>query len=400
MQAYEQLMDYIDQHEEAYQQLARDLFQHPETSNHEYYACQRISAMMEELGFTLQREVAGHPTGFIARSQRKGKGATIGILCEYDALPNLGHACGHNIYAAVSALTAAALAQVVTTIGGEIRLFGTPCEEGGENANAKISYVNAGLFDDVDVALSLHPSYYTRVSPPTLAIDGMEVIYHGRCSHSSNAPEKGINALDAGVQFYNAMSMLRQQSPDGLRFIAYFTDGGQPGVIPDRCALKVGVAALNRSIAEDTMQKLLKIADGAAWCTGCSVEKLRRDRCDEAMITTPLLDERYMEYAKQLGAGNINEHYEGGLGATDVGNVSQVIPTLHSRLSISTTPITAHTVEFREAANSAYGLAQIAKGAKALAGVGLDLLTQPSFLAAVKEQHAERKRQHDLTGGR
>lgn len=391
MNAYEVVERYVDEHVDFYKQLALDIFHHPETSNHEYYACGRLSKVAKEHGFSIEEDVTGHPTGFIGRYRADKKGPVIGVLCEYDALPHLGHACGHNIYAAVSTLTAIALKQVVDSIGGEIRLFGTPCEEGGENANAKISYVNAGLFDDVDVALSLHPSYYTRVSPPTLAIDGMDVIYTGRSSHSSNAPEKGINALDAGVLFYNGLSMLRQQSPDGLRFIAYFTDGGQPGIIPDRCALKVGVAALNRQQAEDTMTKLLHIADGAALSTGCKVEKKRRDRCDDAMVLTPLLDERYMAYMEKLDGGNRNYHYTGGLGATDVGNVSQCIPTLHSRLSISQTPITAHTVEFREAASSEYGLAQIAKGAKALSYIGIDLICDADFLAAVKRQHQENR---------
>lgn len=190
MNIYEQISAYVDQELDTYKALAMKIFAHPETSNHEYYACEQLTALLSENGFQIKQDIAGHPTGFIASYPSKKKGPIIGILCEYDALPKLGHACGHNIYAAVSALSAVSLKQVIDEIGGEVRLFGTPCEEGGENANAKISYVNAGLFQDVDVALSLHPSFYTRVSPPTLAIDGMEVEYFGKASHSSTAPEK------------------------------------------------------------------------------------------------------------------------------------------------------------------------------------------------------------------
>lgn len=392
MKLYHQMEQYAVTHQEQYQQLALDIFAHPETSNHEVYACQTLSTLLQKEGFVVEVAIAGHPTGFLGTYKAKKQGPVIGILCEYDALPHLGHACGHNIYAAVSMLSAITMKQVMEELGGEVRIFGTPCEEGGENANAKISYANAGLFDDVDAALSIHPSFYTRVSPPTLAIDGMVVEFHGRSSHSSNAPEKGINALDAAVMFYNGLSMMRQQSPDGLRFTAYFLDGGQAGSISDHASLHVGVAALHRQQANETMEKLEAIAHGAATAAFCKTTMTRRDRCDDEMILTPLLDERYMQYAKQVGAGNINEDYHGGLGATDVGNASQKMPTLHARLSISNTPITAHTIEFREASCSSYGLDQIVKGALALSYVGADLILQPTFLAAVKMQHEEHKK--------
>lgn len=387
MELYERLEKFIDTHLSEFQQTALDIFAHPETSNHEVYACKLLSDIANEYGFEVTVDIAGHPTGFIASYRSKKEGPVIGILCEYDALPVLGHACGHNVYAAISALSAIALKQVMDTIGGEVRLFGTPCEEGGENANAKISYVNAGLFHDVDVALSVHPSFYTRVSPPTLAIDGILIEYIGKPSHSSNAPEKGINALDAAVMFYNGMSMLRQQSCDGLRFTAYFENGGQPGIIPEYASLRIGVAALNREQATKTMEKLEAIAHAGAMATGCKVTITRREKCDDEMILVPLLDERYMQYMDRFHAPNINHHYTGGLGATDVGNVSQVVPTLHSRISISDTPITAHTPEFKAAACSERGLQVIGIAAKALACMGVDLIEQPEYLKAVKKQH-------------
>lgn len=391
MDIYKKMEQYARDHQKQYQELAMDIFEHPETSNHEVFACHELSTLLQKEGFCIQTDIAGHPTGFIATYQAKKPGAIIGILCEYDALPTLGHACGHNIYAAVSTLTAVTMKQVLEEIGGEIRVYGTPCEEGGENANAKISYANAGLFDDVDAALSIHPSYYTRVSPPTLAIDGMDVEFHGKSSHSSNGPENGKNALDAAVMFYNGMSMMRQQSPDGLRFTAYFIDGGQPGIISDHASLHIGVAALNRSQANETMDKLESIVQGAALSTFTTATITKRERCDDEMILTPLLDERYMLYAKKFEAGNINEEFHGGLGATDVGNASQVMPTLHSRLSISNTPITAHTIEFKQAASSSYGLAQIVKGALALSFLGADLILDSNFLNDVKEQHRVQK---------
>lgn len=394
MQIYETIQNYADTHADLYKKLALDIFEHPEVSNHEVYACKTLCEWLKKEGFAVATNIAGHPTGFIGTYASSKPGPIIGILCEYDALPTLGHACGHNVYAAVSMLTAVTMKQVMDELGGELRIYGTPCEEGGDNPDAKISYVRAGLFDDIDAALSIHPSFYTRVSPPTLAIDSMEVEYHGRSSHSSNAPEKGINALDGGVMLYNGVSMLRQQLADGLRCSLYFTNGGQPGIISDYCSLRIGAAALHRREVNELMDKLEKIAKGAAEATLCEVSITRAERGDDDMILTPLLDERYMEYIKTFGGGNINENYQGGLGATDVGNVSQVIPTLHSRLSISDSPITAHTIEFKQAACSEYGLNQIVKGAKALACIGADLILQPDYLAAVKAQHAAQKEKH------
>ncbi|MEJ8738501.1 M20 family metallopeptidase [Erysipelotrichaceae bacterium HCN-30851] len=394
-----QIIDsYIDNHDEEYIELALDIFNNPEVGNQEYFASEKIIEKLKKENFTITKNIAGHPTGFVAKYAAKKKGPTIGYLCEYDALPDIGHACGHNIYASVSTLSAIALKQVIDEIGGEVILFGTPSEEGGENPSSKVSYVQNHIFDAVDVALSIHPSFYTRVSPRVLATDGMLVEFFGKASHASNAPEKGINALDAGVMFYNGLSMLRQQTLDGIRFSAVFENGGgKEGSIPSYCSLKTRVSASSRTGADHVMEKMKMIASGAAMSTGCTFKIQEKERKTDSMILTPLLDEKYIYYMESLGEKNINYHYHGGLGATDVGNVSHVIPTLHSRLSISKTPITAHTEEFKKAASSEYGLSQIKKGAKALAYIGIDLIVNEKFLKEVKKQHKENLKKENET---
>ena len=195
-----------------YQAAARDIHAHPETSNHEYFACKRLSELLKSEGFEVQVDVAGHPTGFDARFKSGKPGPVLCFLAEYDALVGLGHGCGHNLFGATSALAGAALAQAAKLVGGEIRVYGTPGEEGGENGSAKGSFVREGFFKDVDAALCVHPSSSGhRLTNPSLGCAPVDIEFHGKASHAASAPEQGINALDALIQVYNGINALRQQ---------------------------------------------------------------------------------------------------------------------------------------------------------------------------------------------
>ena len=206
--------DLIDQTVErkltTYQQIALEIHSKPEVSNYEFFASKALTEQLIEDGFGVKLDVAGHRTGFDARYKSKKAGPIVVFLAEYDALPGIGHACGHNLYGTTSALGAVALKEIIDEVGGETRVYGTPGEEGGENGSAKGSFVREGFFDDVDIALGVHPSCEHGLTKSSLANDPVDVEFFGKSAHAAGAPEKGINALDAIIQVYNASNALRQ----------------------------------------------------------------------------------------------------------------------------------------------------------------------------------------------
>lgn len=217
-----------------YQNIAAQIHEKPEVSNYEFFASKTLADQLASEGFLVKLDVAGHRTGFDARYRSAKPGPTIVFYAEYDALPGIGHACGHNLFGATSALAAVGLQAVIDQVGGEIRVYGTPGEEGGENGSAKGSFVRNGFFRDVDVALGAHPGYQHGPTRASLANDPVDVEFFGKASHAASAPEKGINALDAIIQVYNASNALRQHLTDDVRIHGVITNGGQAAnVVPD-----------------------------------------------------------------------------------------------------------------------------------------------------------------------
>ena len=192
-----------------YRQIALDIHAKPETSNHEHFACGRLSDQLKAEGFEVTVDVAGHPTGFTAVYKSSKPGPVLVFLAEYDALVGLGHGCGHNLFGATSCLAAAALKQVIDETGGEVRVYGTPGEEGGENGSAKGSFVREGFFRDVDAALCVHPgSDHHELTHAEMACAPVRIEFRGKASHAAANPQDGINALDALVLVFNAIGLL------------------------------------------------------------------------------------------------------------------------------------------------------------------------------------------------
>ena len=211
------IVDYVEANGKTYQQIALEIHEKPEVSNYEFFASKRLADQIKSVGFEVEMPAAGHRTGFAA-SYKSGKpGPVMVFLAEYDALVGLGHGCGHNLFGATSSLAAAALKSVIDEVGGEVRLYGTPGEEGGENGSAKGSFVREGYFKDVDAALSAHPGVGHRLTEKTLGCVPIDIEFWGKASHAAAAPEQGINALDALIQTYNSINALRQHLSDDVR---------------------------------------------------------------------------------------------------------------------------------------------------------------------------------------
>ncbi len=380
----------VDSKKDRYQEIALAIHAKPEVSNYEFFACETLSEALAKEGFEVKTDVAGHRTGFDARYKSQKPGPVVVFYAEYDALPGIGHACGHNLFGATSSLGAIGLKAVVDEVGGEVRVYGTPGEEGGENGSAKGSFVREGFFDDVDFAVGVHPGYQHGLTGTSLANDPVDVEFFGRASHAAGSPEKGINALDAVIQVYNAANALRQHLTDDVRIHGVITNGGEAAnVVPDYASARFYLRAKSRPILTDLYQKFENIVKGAALQTGATYKFGLFQNSVDNLVPTPLFDE---VYRKQLGNFGIELQPTSppkGSGSTDVGNISQVIPTIHPHIKISDVPIAGHSIEFREAAKSQLGLDSIALGAKLLANTALDLFLDEDLLAAIKDQHKE-----------
>ena len=385
----ERILAYADRQDAVYRQIALDIHARPEVSNHEFFACETLSGQMRNEGFTVKTDVAGHPTGFTAVYDSGKPGPTLVFLAEYDALPGIGHACGHNLFGATSCLAAAALRQVLDEVGGEIRVYGTPGEEGGENGSAKGSFVREGFFRDVDAALCVHPgSDRHEPTHEELACAPIRIEFRGRAAHAASAPSEGINALDAMILVFNAVGLLRQQLPRDVRVHGIITRGGDaPNIIPEFTEAKFFVRAASVRRMMDVYRKMERITEGAALQTGCTglLEPLQRNLVDN-VIPTPSFDEVYARCLESLGE-EIDRESGRPLGSSDVGNVSQVIPVIQPMIRVSDVPVAGHSVEKREACRSEIGLRSISLGAKALALTALELIGDPALLKKIQEEH-------------
>ena len=389
MSRRETIADFVESSGDVYKKIALDIHAHPEVSNHEFFACKRLSDQLGREGFQVKVGVAGHRTGFTASYRAEKPGPVLVFLAEYDALPGLGHGCGHNIFGATSALAAAALKQVLDETGGEVRVYGTPGEEGGENGSAKGSFVREGFFRDVDAALCVHPGADKHLlSGKSLGCAPVDVEFWGKSAHAAAAPEQGINALNAVIEVFNSINALRQHLPSDVKIHGIITDGGSvPNTVPDYAKAKFYLRAATAPVLDEVYRKVESIVKGAALATGAKGRMQPYQNRVENMIPTPSFDAVYAKNLALLGETVAPPEGTVPKGSSDVGNVSQVIPVIQPKISITDRPVAAHSEEMKEAARSEKGLAAILLGAKALAYTALDLLENPKLLASIQADH-------------
>lgn len=380
----ESIVKSIEDSKELYIETSHQIHQNPEIGNQEFFASKTLTEILENAGFEVTCNVAGHETGFVARKASSKNGPKIGFLAEYDALPGLGHACGHNIIGTTSVAAGIALAEVIDETGGEVVVFGTPAEEGGPNGSAKGSFVKHGLLEGIDVALMIHPSGKTGLTSNFLAVDPLDFHFYGKPAHASGSPEKGINALDAVIQLFNGINALRQQLPTDVRIHGIITHGGDaPNIIPEYASARFFIRASTWKRAEEVSEKVRNIAEGAALATGSTVKVERFQNEVHDFVINHTLDEIIGNELERLGEKVFTEKRK-GVGSTDAGNVSHVVPTAHPHIKIGPDDLIGHTNEFRECAGSPQGDKALITGAKALAFTGYRILTEPALLEKVR----------------
>lgn len=380
----------VEEKIEEYKKIALEIHGKPEVSNHEFFACETLSKQLENHGFDVNVDVAGHRTGFDARYKSEKPGPIVVFYAEYDALAGLGHGCGHNLFGATSSLAAVALKEVIDEVGGEVRVYGTPGEEGGENGSAKGSFVDKGFFDDVDFSLGVHPGWKHTATSSSLGVAPVEVEFFGKPAHAAAAPEEGINALDALISVYNNVNALRQHLPSDVRIHGIITDGGTaPNIVPEYAKAKFYLRAEFKPTLEMVYEKFENIVKAAALATGCEYKfGLYQNRVDNN-IPTPLFDDVYEEVLNSYGEEFTPIDIYKAVASSDVGNISQVVPVIQPHISISDEKIIGHTEGFKEAAKSEKGLESISLGAKVLAQTALNIILDPEKLECIKKQHKE-----------
>lgn len=386
----EKIKENIDQNKELYISTSHKIHANPEIGNEEFFASSLLTGILENEGFSVTKAVAGHETSFIARKKSDKPGPSIAFLAEYDALPGLGHACGHNIIGTMSTAAAIALSKVLDEVGGEAVVLGTPAEEGGPNGSAKGSFVKHGLLEGIDAAMMIHPNGKTSLTAPSLAVDPLDFEFFGKSAHAAASPHEGINALDAVIQLFNGVNALRQHVTDDVRIHGIITHGGDaPNIVPEYAKARFFIRAATRNRLNEVTKRVKAIAEGAALTTGAKVNIIAFQNEVDNLLLNDRFNDIYREVIEELGE---NVHLEKeGIGSTDAGNISQVVPTIHPYIKIGPDHLVAHTDEFREAAASERGDYALITGAKALALTALRLIVEPDTLEEIKEEFKQRK---------
>ncbi|MCO6216954.1 M20 family metallopeptidase [Staphylococcus epidermidis] len=381
----QKILDFIENNKYDYVEISHRIHERPELGNEEIFASRTLIDQLRANRFEIETDIAGHATGFIATYDSDMTGPVIGFLAEYDALPGLGHACGHNIIGTASVLAAVALKEVVDEIGGKVVVLGCPAEEGGENGSAKASYVKAGVIDEIDVALMIHPGNETYRTINTLAVDVLDIKFYGRSAHASENADEALNALDAMISYFNGIAQLRQHIKKGQRVHGVILDGGKAAnIIPDFTHARFYTRATSRRELDVLTEKVNQIARGAAIQTGCDFEFGPIQNGVNEFIKAPKLDDLFEKYATELGEEVIDDDF--GYGSTDTGNVSHVVPTIHPHIKIGSRNLVGHTHRFREAAASLQGDQALIRGAKILALMGLELIENKPLLDEIIEK--------------
>lgn len=367
----------VDAMQEQLWGIVMSLYENPETAFNEHQSAALLKNALSGVGFQVEEGIGGIKTAFRASAKGKDGGASVAVLAEYDALPELGHACGHNLIASCAIGAGLALMDVLPELDGQIQVIGTPAEEGG---GGKVILQKAGVFDGLDAAMMIHPARKNMVLRKSLASARLKVEFFGKPAHAASMPEKGVNALDAMLLTFNNINAMRQQLRRTDRVAGVIKDGGKAAnIIPDYTHAEFSVRGATAKRREEVMQLTLACAEAGAKATGCRLVYQISEGYDN-INPNKVIGELFSKNLAELGRIVVPPAPDEPMGSTDMGNVSQVVPALHPYLSVVSEEIAGHTVEFREACVSPTGRSVMLDGAKALAMTAVDLLSSPDLV--------------------
>lgn len=371
----------IDKNVASLRELSDWVHAHPETALMEVETSAYLVDFFKNNGFEVETNLCGLETAFRA-TKKNGDGRRVCLMQEYDALPGIGHACGHNLIAASCAASALGLAAALDSgLEGEVTVIGSPAEETGEG---KPPLVDGGAYDGFDAAMSLHPYHATIYKPNWISIGGMDFHFQGKASHAGSSPSEGVNALDAIVLFYNGFSVLRQQLRDQSRIHGMILSGGTAAnIIPDDCTIRLEFRSPDANYYYEIVEKVINCAKGAALATGCELDYHEYEpTCCGVLHNEALVS----EFASQMEEFGLKEDDEPTIGSTDVGNVSVMTPTAHPLFKVTDLKCSLHTEDFLNEVVTSEAFDRMVIGSKAMANTLLRVLEDEDFAKSLKAE--------------
>lgn len=377
----------VDDRADVLLEISHSIHEHPELGYEEHHAHDLLAGVLEDEGFDVERGAAGMDTAFVASAGR-GPGPTIGIFCEYDALPEIGHACGHNVIGSAGLGAGLAAATVAEELGGRVVVLGSPAEEGG---GGKVFMAERGLLDDIDAAMMIHPADGDLKAMNVIAIQQVHVQYHGQAAHAAAFPHKGRNALDAAVLGYMNVAALRQHIRPSERIHGIFTDAGdRPNIVPQYAAAEWYVRSPTLRLLQGLKERVLNCLEAGATASGCTMDHEWQDPAYADMIDNPVLVDLFAANAERTGRHLADPSVAANVvGSTDMGNVSYVVPSIHPMLAVAPAGVSIHTPEFTAFARGEEGDQAVLDGARAMAMTVADLWLDPSRVEAAKASFTE-----------
>ena len=390
-------MELLEKLNKKYDEIFKDLknlneyiYANPEIGRKEFKACKAHKDILKKYGFKITDNYIGIETAYLAEYNSGKEGAKIAYLAEYDALPEVGHGCGHNILGTTSIGAGILLKEFVDEFGGTVFVYGTPAEE---NFGAKVDMAEAGCFDDIDVAMLSHPTGKSHEKSGTSqAMEALQFTFKGKTAHAAGDPYNGINALDGVIQFFNSVNALRQQTKDSARIHGIISKGGEAAnIIPD-------LAVANFYVREATTKEMLKLSErvkncakGAALATGTTLEIENYEYTFKHLVTNETLSDAYVKNLNLQGIENIPMSEPAG--SSDCGDVSHKCPTIHTYFPISKCELVGHSIDFAKASISQEAYKGMKEAIFALTLTGKDVLSNKELLKKIKDEFEEMKKE-------
>lgn len=385
MTTKEIILNKIETNIDAYMELVQIMYDHPEIGNEEFETMKLLVNYLNKVGFKTTSSYVV-PTGFLGEYDTGKEGPTIAVMCEYDALPEVGHGCGHNLIAGIGVATGEAIKEIIDQFGGKLLVVGTPAEE---NFGGKVSMSEAGVFDEVDVALMVHPGTKNGVGGRSNALNPIKFEFFGTNAHACK-PQSGASALDAAVMSYLQINLLRQFVNPHTYIHGVIKDGGEAAnVIPAYASLEYYFRAPTMGYAKEITEKAVKAVDAICQANGVTY-KTSTYECpyEDTVINYKLADILAGKY-EELGVVDVHPVEETAAGSTDVGAVSYRCPTIQGNIKICGEEVNGHTVEMAQATISPEGKNGLIKASQGLALTILELLEKPNVLEEVKKEFQE-----------
>jgi amidohydrolase len=382
--------DRVDQLAEMLIDASHQIHAHPELNFAEHFAHDLLADLLQREGIRVERHAYGLATAFDAVAG--GGGPTVAVLCEYDALPGVGHACGHNIIATAGLGAGLAAAAVAEQAGGRVRIIGTPAEEGG---GGKVLMARRGAFEGVDAAMMVHPADADLLQMNCLAIQELLVEYDGHAAHAAAAPWEGRNALDAAVLGYMNVAAMRQHIRPDERVHGVITRGGdKPNIVPANAASDWYVRSATVASLQPLKERVLTALAGAASACGCTMRHEWVDNLYAEMVDNGPLVQAYVANAATLGRTVLDPATSARrvMGSTDMGNISHLVPAIHPMIKVAPDGVPIHSVEFARWAADEPGDRAVLDGAKAMAMTVVDLWTSATLRESVTDEFDQRPR--------